>query len=81
MQDTELLRKIVEQIENNLQLRGGRGHGHPHSHNKHGYRRYYGRSALDYEYDFFEDDPTETQTNSQPVKISKAFKGKKTNEQ
>ena len=61
--------KLLEQMESNLQHRGGRGYGtsHPYAH---GSRRVYGRSEYSIDY---EDEELENDAKQEPVKISRAF--------
>ena len=60
--------RLLEQMESNLQQRGGRGYGASHPYVR-GYRRVYGKS--DYSVD---DEEEHGEVTQRPVKISRAFK-------
>ena len=70
-----LIKRILEAIENNLNLRGDKGHGagHPYTHGR--YRPVYGKSNVEYKEDEYETNQ-ESEEIENPVKVSKAFQEK-----
>jgi len=69
----KLIKKILESLEQNLNIRTGRsGEGHPYQ-QKGNVRQVYGKSAIEYEYEDEEEDDSELENEDNQIKISKAF--------
>ena len=67
-----IIKKLLNEIENTLNARGGRGHGHPYSNAGYG-KRVYGKSIIDYKYEDDEYDEELEPDETDNVKVSKVF--------
>ena len=82
MTDYKLIESILNELENNLQLRGHRGYGAGHPHQMGKVKRVYGQSQIEYDEAQEEYDKSTIVSDEEPhvpVQISKAFTTKKLN--
>ena len=74
-----LYRKILEQIESSMNLRGNKGYGVGHPHQS-GTKRVYGKSEIEYQADNDAVDdrhnaPDDVDPDLAPVEVSRVFEG------